>query len=103
MSCSPEEGGGNVIKGDGKRKLSELELKTLKIARRSIYAKKSIKKGQIITNNMINIVRPLEGIEPKYKKDVIGKELLFSGVLNARQQLHRLKWMIKSRILNLFI
>lgn len=81
LSLNPEEfsdliNGVRIIekaKGDGKRKISNLERESIKNARRSIHANKPIKKGVILTKDMLKIVRPFEGIEPKYLSNVIGK------------------------------
>ncbi len=40
--------------------------------RRSIYVVKDIKKDQVITKDIIRIIRPNHGLEPKYYEDVIG-------------------------------
>jgi len=81
LSLNPEEFSNLIngiriiekVKGDGKRKISNLERESIKNARRSIHANKMIKKGEIITKDMIKIVRPSEGIKPKYLNKVIGK------------------------------
>ncbi len=45
-------------------------------ARRSIYAKKSIKKGENITKDKIKVIRPAYGLPPKYLTQIIGKRAL---------------------------
>jgi pseudaminic acid synthase len=44
-------------------------------ARRSLYVSKSIKKGELITENNIKSVRPAHGLHPKYYKDILGKSV----------------------------
>ena len=45
-----------------------------KNARRSLIAKKDIKKGQIITKDDLTFKRPAHGISPKFIDEVIGKK-----------------------------
>ncbi|MEZ5692076.1 MAG: pseudaminic acid synthase [Rickettsiales bacterium] len=45
-----------------------------KIFRRSIYASKDIKKGEVFTTDNIRVIRPNNGLEPKYFEDIIGKK-----------------------------
>ena len=42
--------------------------------RRSIYASKEIKKGEVLSEKNIKIIRPGYGLEPKYFKNIIGKK-----------------------------
>jgi pseudaminic acid synthase len=53
-------------------KLSSSEKKS-KIFRRSIYAKRNIKKGEIFTSHNIKVVRPSYGLSPKYYFKLLGK------------------------------
>ena len=53
-------------------KLSSSEKKS-KIFRRSIYAKRNIKKGEIFTSYNIKVVRPSYGLSPKYYFKLLGK------------------------------
>lgn len=53
-------------------KLSSSEKKS-KIFRRSIYAKRNIKKGEIFTSQNIKVVRPSYGLSPKYYFKLLGK------------------------------
>lgn len=41
--------------------------------RRSLFAVKDIKKGEVITENNIRSIRPSMGLKPKYYKELIGK------------------------------
>lgn len=49
------------------------EKKNMTIMRKSMTSKKNIKKGTIITEDMITIKRPGDGIPPKYVQIVIGR------------------------------
>ena len=53
-------------------KLSSSEKKS-KIFRRSIYAKRNIKKGEIFTSDNVKVVRPSYGLSPKYYFKLLGK------------------------------
>jgi len=52
--------------------VSEKE-KESKVFRRSIFAIKDIKRGEVLTNDNIKIIRPGFGLKPKYYKEVINK------------------------------
>jgi len=52
---------------------TESEEKTRKYGRRSLVAAVYIKKGTIITRDMISVKRPGTGIEPKFLEKIIGK------------------------------
>lgn len=62
--------------GNGEKKPTESEKKNKAIARKSIIAKKSIKKGQIFTEDNITVKRPGNGISPMRWFDVIGKSAI---------------------------
>jgi pseudaminic acid synthase len=47
--------------------------KRYKVFKRSIYAKKDIKKGEILSENNIKVIRPNYGLEPKFYKKLLGK------------------------------
>ena len=53
---------------------SETEKKSL-IFRRSIYVSKNIKKGEKISQNNIKIIRPSDGLHPKFYDSIIGKKV----------------------------
>tara|TARA_Y100001970_G_scaffold291427_1_gene428543 strand:- start:7214 stop:8257 length:1044 start_codon:yes stop_codon:yes gene_type:complete len=52
--------------------LTESE-KRHKVFKRSIYAKKDIKKGEFFSKKNLKIIRPHYGLEPKYFKKILGK------------------------------
>ena len=60
---------GSPIKKPNK---SELEVKY--VAQKSIVAAMEIKKGEIITEEMLTVKRPGGGIKPKYLQFVVGRE-----------------------------
>ncbi len=51
---------------------SDLEKKSL-VFRRSIFAVKNIKKGDVFSEKNIRVIRPGYGMKPKYYGDVLGK------------------------------
>ena len=59
--------------GDGEKKPSDSELKNKDIARKSIVAKKSIKSGEIFSEENITCKRPGNGISPMKWNDIIGQ------------------------------
>lgn len=59
--------------GDGVKKVSDSESKNKDIARKSIIAKTSIKKGDIFNEDNITTKRPGSGINPMRWFDLIGK------------------------------
>ncbi|WP_097014069.1 N-acetylneuraminate synthase [Anaerocolumna aminovalerica] len=59
--------------GDGVKKPSESETKNITIARKSIVAKRDIKKGEILTEANLAVKRPGNGISPMKWFDVLGK------------------------------
>jgi len=59
--------------GDGIKKPSKSELKNKYIARKSIVAKREIKKSEIFTEDNITVKRPGNGISPMRWYEVLGK------------------------------
>ena len=59
--------------GDGLKKVSPSESRNKPIARRSIVAKRDIKKGETFTEENITTKRPGVGISPMFWDEVIGK------------------------------
>ncbi len=58
--------------GNGEKVPSESETKNLKVARKSIVAKKLIKKGEKFTEDNLTCKRPGDGISPMKWMDVVG-------------------------------
>ncbi len=63
-----------IIYGTGIKKVTTSEAKNKKIARKSIIAKKKIKKGEIFTEDNLICKRPGSGISPMYWHEIIGKQ-----------------------------
>ena len=75
------------ILGDGIKKIQPNEYVTLNAQRRSIYSKCFIKKGEMITKDMIIIKGPGGGLLPRYFDIVIGR----SAKENIEED-HPIKW-----------
>ncbi len=58
--------------GSNEKKPSNSELPNINIARKSIVAKKDIKRGEILSEDNITVKRPANGISPFRWDDVIG-------------------------------
>lgn len=50
------------------------ESETVFVQRRCLYAKNELKKGHVITEEDIDVLRPALGIPPKFKSVIVGKE-----------------------------
>jgi N,N'-diacetyllegionaminate synthase len=59
--------------GDGIKKPSQSEIKNIPIARKSIVAKKPIKKGDRFSDSNLAVKRPGTGISPIYWDEILGK------------------------------
>lgn len=59
--------------GDGRKHVTESEAKNKPIARKSILAKRDIKKGETFTPENLTVKRPGDGISPMRLYDVLGK------------------------------
>lgn len=64
-----------VIMGDGIKKCRDAELNTKSVARRSLYFSRSMKKGDIITEDDLIPLRPNSGICASNFEEFIGKTL----------------------------
>ncbi|MFC2155869.1 N-acetylneuraminate synthase family protein [Acidobacteriota bacterium] len=62
--------------GSYKRVLSEAELASRSVTRRSFVARRNIKKGEILSGNMLKLTRPGTGIHPKYKNQLLGRRVM---------------------------
>lgn len=65
-----------AISGDGLKKPSESEMKNIAIVRKSIHILKSLKAGDIISEDDICALRPGGGISPMKWNEVIGKSVV---------------------------
>jgi N,N'-diacetyllegionaminate synthase len=61
-----------AISGDTQKKPSESEIKNMVIARKSIHLKNSVKAGQIISFNDLEMKRPGDGISPMQVDEIVG-------------------------------
>lgn len=59
--------------GDGKKEPSESEKENINVARKSIVASKTIKKGTVFSEDNITVKRPGNGISPMRWYEVIGQ------------------------------
>lgn len=59
--------------GSTRKEVVAEEGETVFVQRRCLYAKRNLKKGQVITEEDIDVLRPALGILPKYKNTIIGK------------------------------
>lgn len=59
--------------GSTRKEVVAEEGETVFVQRRCLYAKKDLKKGQVLTEDDIEVLRPALGIPPKYKNTIIGK------------------------------
>ncbi len=59
--------------GDGIKKVTNSERKNINAARKSIIAKKNIKKGEVFSVNNITTKRPGNGLSPMLWNEVMGK------------------------------
>ena len=60
--------------GNGLKHFSKSESENIKIARKSIVAKRDIKKGEIFSEKNVRSIRPFLGLHPKFKHELIGKK-----------------------------
>ena len=63
----------DVALGDGKKEPAECEKKNIAIARKSLVAKKDIKKGEMFTEENLTVKRPGNGISPMKWDEYLGK------------------------------
>ena len=64
-----------IALGSFKRRLSKKELKQRLIMRRSIFAKKMIKKGSKLSIDNLEFKRPGNGLSPDKLKSILGKKV----------------------------
>lgn len=61
-----------VALGDGEKKRTDREAPNIIVARKSIVAKRDIKRGEVLTEDNITTKRPGNGISPMLWFDVLG-------------------------------
>ncbi len=59
--------------GSARKEVVEEEGETVFVQRRSLYAKRDLKKGQVLVDEDIDVLRPALGIPPKFKSTILGK------------------------------
>lgn len=59
--------------GSTVKEVQKEEGETVFVQRRCLYAKCNLKKGHVITESDLNVLRPALGIAPKFKNNIIGK------------------------------
>ena len=59
--------------GSTRKEVVAEEGETVYVQRRCLYAKKNLVKGQVITDDDIEVLRPALGIAPKFKSVIVGK------------------------------
>lgn len=62
--------------GSGEKKPAECELKNMAVARKSIIASRSIKKGEVFSEDNLTVKRPGIGISPMRWFDVLGQRAI---------------------------
>ena len=60
--------------GNDKKIVTDVARKYIDVAKKSVIANKSIKKGEKISSDMLIIKRPGTGLKPKYFYEIIGKK-----------------------------
>ena len=63
----------NFVLGDGQKIIQPSEYFTINQQRKSLFAKKNIKKGEKFSERNISIIGPALGLDPKYKEIIINK------------------------------
>ncbi len=61
--------------GSFRKCVVEEESETVYVQRRSLYAKKDLQKGQILSESDLDVLRPALGIPPKFKYTICGKTI----------------------------
>lgn len=61
--------------GGYERKMTQTELQTRDLSRRSITLKRDLRAGEKISEQDLTVVRPGTGIAPKYISEVVGKKV----------------------------
>ena len=59
--------------GSTRKEVVKEEGETVFVQRRCLYAKKDLVKGQVISEEDLDVLRPALGIPPKFRKTIIGK------------------------------
>jgi N,N'-diacetyllegionaminate synthase len=65
-----------AISGNGIKEPSKSELKNVIVVRKSIIAARSLKKGELLTEENLTVKRPGNGISPMLWDETIGKKAM---------------------------
>jgi len=65
---------GEKALGDGKKQVMASEQANRKLIRKAIVASKNIRKGEVLTEQMLTVKRPADGLSPMQWKEVVGKK-----------------------------
>ena len=78
QNCKNKKIKSNILSilGDGVKKIQPNEYVTINSQKKSLYAKKRIKKGQKFSKNNVSIKGPVGGLMPKYFEVILNKKSL---------------------------
>ena len=76
-----------LLLGDGIKKIQPNEYITINSQKKSLYAKKRIKRGELFTKKNICIQGPVVGLMPKYYEVIINKK-----AINSIEEGHPIMW-----------
>jgi sialic acid synthase SpsE len=62
--------------GDGRKRCLPAESPNVVPSRRSVYATRDLRAGDVITADAIAVLRPAAGLEPRFAPDLIGRHAL---------------------------
>ena len=81
------------LKGSGEKKptTSEIDSGHLKSFRRSVYPSRDIKKGEILNDENLTVLRPVSGIDAREFDNLIGKTLTQDVIKHQRLDLNLIK------------
>ncbi|MFN8115628.1 MAG: N-acetylneuraminate synthase [Bacteroidia bacterium] len=81
-----------IVLGNGIKNPSESEKKNIDIARRSIFFSKSLKRGDVITENDLVAKRPGNGISPMQIDSFVGKVLTMDVLEDEMLTYKHIEW-----------
>lgn len=59
--------------GDGRKTCQAAEARNVVPSRRSVYAARDVRAGELITPDAVVLLRPALGLEPRYARDLVGR------------------------------
>jgi len=78
--------------GNGIKKPSPSERKNIKVVRKSIVAKRDIKKGELLTEENLTTKRPATGLSPMMWEEIIGKRANKDIAKDTPLQMGYIQW-----------